>query len=221
MPHSFPAPDQFHPVVLPDGTQHDGTVFLNAAIQHPRWRVGDYSYASAHIAPADWAFHLAPYLYEFSPERLIIGKFCQIADGVTFITSSANHRHDGFSSFPFAVFGGGDRDGRPSMPDPGPDTIIGNDVWIGQGARVLPGADIGDGCIIGAGAVVGGRIPAYSVVGGNPAQILRQRFADDVIARLQALAWWIWPIDLILTHEAAICGADLAALKIAARGVDL
>ena len=77
------------------------------------------------------------------PERLVIGKFCQIADGVVFITSSANHRHDGISSFPFAIFDGGPTGGRPSMPAPGADTVIGHDVWLGQGARILPGARIG------------------------------------------------------------------------------
>jgi virginiamycin A acetyltransferase len=138
-PRSFPDANTLHPVVLPDGTHHKGTVFLNTAIDHPRMTVGDYTYASAHIPPTDWASHLAPYLYTQSPETLTIGKFCQIADGVTFITSSANHRYDGFSSFPFAVFLDMDLS-RPSMPDAGPDTTIGNDVWIGQGATILPGA---------------------------------------------------------------------------------
>lgn len=212
---AFPAPDALHPVPLPDGSTHQGTVFLQAAIRHPRWQIGDYTYASAHHPPADWAFHLAPYLYEFSPERLILGKFCQIADGVQFITASANHRHDGFSSFPFAIFGGG-HEGRASMPDPGPDTVIGNDVWIGQGAKLLPGARIGDGCIIGAGAVVSGAVPPYAIVAGNPGRILRMRFDAATVARLRALAWWDWPIGHILAHEAAICGAELAVLEVAA-----
>jgi len=214
----FPVPDTLHPVILPDGTPHTGTVFLQAAITHTRWQIGEYSYASAHRPPADWAFHLAPYLYVSSPESLIIGKFCQIADGVIFITSSANHRYDGFSTFPFVVFGG-PREGRPSMPDPGPDTRVGHDVWIGQGARILPGAVIGTGCIIGAGAVVSGHIPPYSVVAGNPGRVVRARFGPAIVARLQALQWWHWPIETILTHEAAICGADLPALEAAARSL--
>jgi virginiamycin A acetyltransferase len=112
---------------MPDGNHHKGTVFLNAAIDHPRMNVGDYSYASAHVSPADWASHLAPYLYTQSSETLTIGKFCQIADGVTFITSSANHRYDGLSNFLFAVFLDMDRN-RPSMPESGSDTTIGHDV---------------------------------------------------------------------------------------------
>lgn len=75
------------------------------------------------------------------------------------------------------------------MPDPGPDTIIGNDVWIGQGATLLPGAKVGDGVIIGAKAVVGGEVPAYSIVAGNPAKEIRRRFDEHVIAKLQSIAW--------------------------------
>jgi virginiamycin A acetyltransferase len=200
---------------MPDGSSHPGTVFLKPVIDHPRWEVGDYSYASAHHPPADWAAHLAPYLFDFSPERLVIGRFCQIADGALFVTASANHRRDGFSTFPFAVFGGGPVAGRPSMPGPGRDTAIGHDVWIGTRATILPGARIGSGTIIGAGAVVGGEIPPYSIVSGNPARVVRPRFDDATIARLLEIAWWDWPIERILAAEAAICGADIAALEAA------
>ena len=215
MSDSFPAPSKRFPVVLPNGSAHSGTVFLKPMLDHPRITVGDYSYASAHEPPDDWAARLAPYLYEFSPEQLRIGKFCQIADGVQFITSSANHRYDGFSSFPFMVFGGDTKD-RPSMPEAGPDTEIGNDVWIGQGARILPGAKIGSGVIIGAGSVVSGAVPDYAIYAGNPARQVRLRFDVRTIAVLLELAWWDWPIDRILQSEAAICGADLKALELSA-----
>lgn len=211
----FPDPDTRNPIVLPDGKAHPGTVFLRAVIDHPRWQIGDYSYASAHTPPQDWAAHLAPYLYEFSSEKLVLGRFCQIADGVRFITSSANHRYDGFSSFPFAVFHRRFAD-APSLPAPGSDTVIGNDVWIGADARILPGARIGDGVIIGAGAVVSGTVAPYQIIAGNPARAVRARFAPDIVARLLALRWWDWPIEHILRHEAAICGADISALEQAA-----
>lgn len=219
MHRPFPGADTRHPLTLPDGHVHTGTVFLKNAIDHPRIEVGDYTYASAHVPPEDWAAHLAPYLYPGSPERLQIGRFCQIADGVTFITASANHRRDGFSTFPFAVFDGGFEAGRPSLPQtPDPDTVIGHDVWLGQGVRVLPGARLGHGVIAGAGAVVAGHVPPYTLVAGNPARPVRTRFDAATIARLLAIAWWDWPIDRILAHEAAICGADLAALERAAAG---
>jgi virginiamycin A acetyltransferase len=216
MSGNFPAPDVRHPLILPDGETHFGTVFLKAVIDHPRWSVGDYSYSSAFVPPDDWAKHLAPYLFPVSAERLIIGRFCQFADSALFITASANHRYDGFSSYPFAVFDGFGAD-RASLPEPGPDTVIGNDVWIGQGARILPGARLGDGVIVGAGAVVGGKVPSYSIVAGSPARVVRRRFDDATIKRLMALAWWDWPIDRILANEAAICGTDLEPLEAVAR----
>lgn len=209
----FPSPDVRHPVFGSGDAPLTTTVFLAAAITHPRFQVGAYTYASAHQAPEDWSALLAPYLYDFSPERLVVGKFCQIADGAQFITASANHRYDGISSYPFAIFGGGPLDGRPSLPEPGADTVIGNDVWIGQGARILPGAQLGDGVIVGAGAVVGGIIPAYTIVAGNPARVVRRRFTREDAARLSAIAWWDWPIDHILAAEALIMAGDVAALE--------
>lgn len=218
MHRPFPGADTRHPLTLPDGRVHTGTVFLKNAIDHPRIEVGDYTYASAHVPPEDWAVRLAPYLYPGSPERLQIGRFCQIADGVTFITASANHRRDGFSTFPFAVFDGGFEAGRPSLPQAvDPDTVIGHDVWLGQGVRILPGARLGHGVIAGAGAVVAGHVPPYTLVAGNPARPVRTRFDAATIARLLDIAWWDWPIDRILANEAAICGADLAALEAAAQ----
>ena len=215
MPPSFPAPTLSHPIVLADGSTHMDTVFLSSVIDHPRWEIGDYTYASSESAPTDWARYLAPYLFTFAPERLIIGKFCQIADGVRFITASANHRYDGFSSYPFAIFHR-EFEGDSSMPEPGSDTVIGNDVWIGQGARILPGAHIADGAIIGAGAVVRGKVAPYEVVAGNPARSVRARFAPEIVEQLLAIRWWDWPIEHIMRHQAAICGADLKMLVTAA-----
>ena len=207
----FPSPKVSHPLTLPDGSTHP-TVFLSAAIDHPNWEVGDYSYASAHAEPEDWAMHLAPYLYPGCPEMLRIGRFCQIADGVRFITASANHRRDGVSTYPFAIFDGMDP-ARPSLPQgPRPDTIIGHDVWIGTRAMIMPGAEIGSGSIIGAGAVVGGQIPPYSIVTGNPGRA-RPRFSEDETMRLLECAWWDWDIDRIVANEPAIVGADLSVLQ--------
>lgn len=213
----FASPTTKFPLTLPDGSSYPGTVFLKPAIDHPRWEVGDYSYASAFEPPEDWAARLAPYLFDFSPEKLTIGKFCQLADGVQFITSSANHRYDGFSSYPFMIFSGGPSEGRPSMPEPGPDTGIGHDVWIGKDAIILPGTQIGHGVIVGAGSVVRGTIPDYSIVAGNPGVVIRRRFDQATIDRLLELAWWDWPIEMIYANEAAICGADIEALANAAR----
>lgn len=86
---------------------------------------------------------------------------------------------------------------------------IGHDVWVGHGAIVLPGRSIGTGAVIGAGAVVTKDIPAYSIAVGNPARVLRPRFAPDIATRLEALAWWDWPHELL--HSAL---ADFRALSV-------
>jgi phosphonate metabolism protein (transferase hexapeptide repeat family) len=72
---------------------------------------------------------------------------------------------------------------------------IGNDVWIGHGAVVMPGVTIGDGAVVGANAVVTRDVAAYQIVTGVPARPLKPRFAADVVARLERLAWWDWPVE--------------------------
>ena len=220
MKREFPGVETRHPLVYPDGSAEEGTVFLAAVIDHPRITVGAYSYASNAEPCEDWAARLAPYLFEASTERLVIGKFCQIAHGVEFVTASANHRYDGATSYPFAIFDGGFSDLRPSLPEPGPDTIIGNDVWIGRGATILPGARLGDGVIVGAKAVVTGEIPPYSVVAGNPGQVIRRRFDEAAVACLRNIAWWNWPIDVILAEEEALCSGDLVRLEQVSRKIE-
>lgn len=73
--------------------------------------------------------------------------------------------------------------------------VIGHDVWIGHGATVLPGVTVGDGAVIGAGAVVSRDVAAYTIVGGVPAKLIRERFPKPVAERMQALAWWHWDHD--------------------------
>lgn len=204
-----------HPLVFADGTVHRHMVHLNRVIDHPNIAVGDHSYANDFDIPEDWAARLAPYLYPGAPERLVIGRFCQIAHGVRFITASANHAMGGFSTYPFAVFDPTTLDAyRGSFTDL-PYTVIGHDVWIGHGALILPGARIGSGAIIGAGAVVGGSVPDYAIVAGNPARVLRMRFDPPTIARLLALAWWERPTEQIRHALPALMSDDVGALEMA------
>lgn len=70
---------------------------------------------------------------------------------------------------------------------------IGHDVWIGHGATVLPGVTVGNGAVIGAGAVVSKDVAPYTIVGGVPAKLIRERFPEETANRMQALEWWDWP----------------------------
>ncbi|WP_372571318.1 CatB-related O-acetyltransferase [Ruegeria jejuensis] len=206
----FPDPTRRYPIMLPDGTEHKGSVFLNRVIDHPRFQAGDFSYASDFDPPEDWCARLAPYLFAFSKETLRIGKFCQIAHGVRFITASANHAMDGLTTFPFPAF---DLENRSDYQPDTRDTVIGHDVWIGYGALILPGAQIGSGTIIGAGSVVRGDIPPYSIVTGNPAQVVRHRFPPETAALLLDMEWWNWPAELIERAEPVLLSGDVARLR--------
>ena len=94
---------------------------------------------------------------------------------------------------PFNVFGGKWRDISTPHIDELPhkdDTVIGNDVWIGHKAVIMPGVTIGDGSIVAAWSVVTKSFPPYSVIGGNPARLIRKRFDDELIDLLLKLRWW-------------------------------
>jgi len=93
------------------------------------------------------------------------------------------------------------------------DTIIENDVWIGYDALIMPGIKIGDGAIISSRSVVTKNIPPYSIVGGNPAQIIRYRFDEDTIKELEEIAWWNWSAQKITQNLETITSGDIAKLK--------
>lgn len=79
--------------------------------------------------------------------------------------------------------------------------LIGNDVWIGTQSVILPGARISDGAVVAANAVVNGDVPAYAIVGGSPATVLRYRFDEATIGALLELRWWDWPEERILRNR--------------------
>ena len=216
MPRPFLDASLRHPIVLPDGTPHAGTVHLSQVIDHPNITVGDYSYYSGFETPADYAAALAPYLYPGAPEHLSIGRFCQIAHGVRIVTSSANHAMDGFSTYPFAVFNPELIGSYASAIGNQSDTFIGNDVWLGFESVLMPGVRVGNGAIIAARTVVTRDVPDYAIVAGNPGSVVRMRFPDDIVQRLLAVAWWEWDIDRIGRNATAITGAEIEELEAAA-----
>jgi virginiamycin A acetyltransferase len=127
--------------------------------------------------------------------------------------NGGNHRLTGVSTYPFAIFAGWDGmwDGELAFPSRG-DTVVGNDVWIGYDALLMPGVRVGDGAVIAARSVVTSNVPPYTIVGGNPAKVIRSRYDDATVARLLQLAWWDWPVDAITEAIPLISQADVDAL---------
>lgn len=193
-------------------------VLLKPLVTSPLIEVGEFSYYDDPEDPA--AFETRNVLYHYGPEKLIIGKFCALAEGVRFIMNGANHRMDGPSTFPFPIMGGswaGHADLITGLPGRG-DTVIGHDVWLGYQATVMPGVRIGHGAIIASGSVVTGDIPDYGIAGGNPAALIRRRFSDRDVARLLALAWWDWPLEHMTEHIRTIMSGTIDDLEAAAPG---
>jgi len=209
-----PSPEEIRPF---NGEPH--TVFLKNVVTKPTIEIGDYTYYNDEKNAAEFEIRNVRYHFDFVGDRLKIGKFCALAQGTTFIMSGANHAMTGFSTYPFNIF----QNGWEETFDPATifdhlkgDTLVENDVWFGTNAVVMPGVTICSGAIIGAHAVVASDVPPYSVVVGNPAQVVKLRFDEATIERLLEIAWWDWPLERISRHLNAIRGADLKTLQAAA-----
>ena len=201
-----PAPDPDAAFPVPD---HKTVTYVKPTIKNKNIIVGDFTYFSDTDFESRVTHH-----YDFYGDRLIIGKFCQIARGVEFMMNGANHKMDAVSTFPFYIFEGWKQDVPPlsDMPVKG-DTVVGNDVWIGQNAIILPGVSIGDGAIIGANSVVGSDVEPYTIVTGNPAKQVRKRFDEELIALLLEFKWWDLPIEEINKLIPILSNSNLKRVK--------
>lgn len=202
-------PNQPHP--MPGFPQ---VCFIKNTVTNPNIEIGDYTYYDDLEDSENFERNVL-YHFPFIGDRLIIGKFCALATGIKFIMNGANHKLLGFSTYPFQIFGNGWEKVMPQpeeLPYKG-DTVIGNDVWIGYDTLIMPGVKVGDGAIIAARSVVVNDVAPYTIYGGNPAKLIRQRFDAETIAALLEVAWWHWDIDKITRNLDKIVSADLEALK--------
>ena len=203
-PQNIPNPMTVHPIA-----GYDKEIYVKPTLKNPNIIVGDFTY----IADSEFESHVT-HLYPWNNDKLVIGKFCQIAAGVEFVMNGANHQMNAVSTFPFYTLAGWDM--KAPAPEDMPlkgDTIIGNDVWIGQNATILPGVHIGDGAIIGASSVVGSDVEPYTIVAGNPAQFIRNRFDDELTNLMLEWRWWDKPIEEINSLIPILTNSDLTEVK--------
>ena len=125
-----------------------------------------------------------------------------------------SHRIDWFTTYPFGhinqdTFNSFDGVGHPQTKG---DVIIGNDVWIGSNVTIMSGVKIGDGACIASHSVVTKNVEPYTVVGGNPAKVIKKRFNNDVINKLLELKWWDKEDDEINSLIPILCSNNLDKL---------
>ena len=203
-PKNIPDPMAVHPIA-----GYDKEIYVKPTLKNPNIVVGDFTY----IADSEFESHVT-HLYPWNNDKLVIGKFCQIAAGVEFVMNGANHQMNAVSTFPFYTLTGWDMKAPApaDMPLKG-DTVIGNDVWIGQNVTILPGVHIGDGAIIGASSVVGSNVEPYTIVAGNPAQFIRKRFDEELTNLMLKWCWWDKSIEEINSLIPVLTSSDLTEVK--------
>lgn len=203
---NLPDPNQIFP------NEYKTSCFVKNVVKAPNVQIGDYTYYDDSVAPTDFEKNNILFNYPEFGEKLIIGKFCQIASGTKFIMGPANHRLCSVTTYPFNVFGGAFTENTPDhvsqLPHKG-DTVVGNDVWFGRESVIMPGVKIGDGAIIAAYSVVAKDVEPYTLVGGNPARFIKKRFSDELTELLLRLKWWDFQGEKLAEILPLLCESDL------------
>ena len=159
---------------------------------------GKYTYGRAEIH--SWS----------EDSKLLVGNFCSIAANIH-VYLGGNHRMDWVTTYPFGhvnqnVFNTFDGKGHPSTKG---DVIIGNDVWIGDNVTIMSGVTIGDGAVLANNSHVIKNVEPYSLVGGNPAKLIKYRFTKEQISKLLEIKWWYWDDQKINKFTALLCNENI------------
>ena len=182
----------------------DSCVYLKNVIDDPDIQVGEHTYYNDFINdPRD--FQKNNILYHFKPfchDKIIIGKYCSIACGASFICPFACHKTNVATSYPFGLINmhwdmPPEYAEVPNIVNMKGPTIVGNDVWLGYQCLIMPGVTIGDGACIGSRAIVTKDVEPYTIVAGVPARPIRKRFDDKTIEKLLELKWWDLPDEIV------------------------
>ena len=166
----------------------EDTQFLCELNKYKRWEIGQYTYGHPSGSPT--------IIYFAENVKLKIGKFCSFADNVT-IMLGVHHPTNWITTYPLNVFLFKNPKRHDGYPTAKGDVFLGNDIWIATGATILSGVTVGNGAVIATGSIVTKDVPPYCIVAGNPAKVIRKRFSDDVIEKLESIKWWDWPIEKI------------------------
>lgn len=162
--------------------------------------LGKYSYAQSPVIITN----------KYDNTTYECGKFCSIARNLT-ICLGGNHRTDWVTTYPFGhihkkVFNSFNYEGHPYSKG---NVVIGNDVWIGDNVTIMSGVHIGDGAVIANSSHVCKDVAPYTMVGGNPAKLIKQRFTDEQINKLLEIKWWDWTDAEINQVAPALCNPDI------------
>lgn len=99
--------------------------------------------------------------------------------------------------------------GIEGHPTTNGDVTIGGDVWVGAEATIMSGVTVGNGAVVGAGNLVTKDVEPYAIVAGNPARLVRHRFAPELVEQLLRIAWWEWSDEKIAVSIPMLCDADV------------
>jgi acetyltransferase-like isoleucine patch superfamily enzyme len=161
--------------------------------------VGMYTYGQNNISVHWWG----------EDSWLEIGSFCSIGANIS-VYIGGNHRSDWATTYPFGhihqhEFRRFDGQGHPKTNG---SVVIGNDVWIGENVKIMSGITVGDGAILANNSHVVKDVDPYSIVGGNPAKLIKRRFSEETIEKLLALKWWEFPVHIIDEISPYLCSAN-------------
>ncbi len=183
-----PPPD-YNVIEIPNGDK----AYIHKKTNVGNLTIGRFSYIHNHVV-----------MTGHFPIRM--GAFCSVAANVYCLTYES-HQIKYVTTSPLQRILGVETN-YPECVEKPEGVTIGNDVYLGDGARIMPGVTIGNGCVVGTRAVVTKDCEPYGVYVGVPAKLKKFRFSPNIIAQLQALEWWNWPVEKI-RRNAAFFNLDL------------